>query len=97
MAGAARQGRARRFFYQMAAEQAAIAGHRDGVLELVQVAVQDGLLDLGWMNHLRLLDPLRGDAKFEELRKRVLERAARVAAAWRGPAETLEQALASLD
>jgi TolB-like protein len=98
MTAHARQGsRARRFFYQMATEQAAISGHREGVLELIGSAVREGLLDLAWMNRLRLLDPLRGDAKFEALRERVKKRADRVVASWRGPAETLEAALASLD
>ncbi|MGZ3449323.1 MAG: protein kinase domain-containing protein [Polyangiales bacterium] len=97
MGRASQRGRARRFFYQMTAEQAAISGHRDGVLELVEVAVEEGLLDLAWMNRLGLLDPLRGDAKFEELHARVRERAERVAAAWHAPAESLDDALASLD
>lgn len=52
--------------------------------------------DLAWMSRLRLLDPLRGDPRFESLRERVAERAGRVVAAFRGPAESLEQALADL-
>ncbi|MGZ5968890.1 MAG: hypothetical protein ACXWP4_14555 [Polyangiales bacterium] len=48
------------------------------------------------MSRLGLLDPLRGDAKFEELHARVRERAERVATAWRAPAESLDDALASL-
>jgi serine/threonine-protein kinase len=90
------QSRGRRFGYQMAAEVAAITGHREGVLELVEAAVNEGLLDLGWMNRLKLLDPLRGDPRFEALRVRVQERAARVGVAWRGPEESLDEALASL-
>jgi hypothetical protein len=96
MGRASPQSRARRFFHQMMAEQAAIAGHREGVIEFVEAAVQDGLLDLAWMNRLRLLDPIRTDAKFEELRQRVSSRAERVAVAWRGPEESLDEALASL-
>jgi hypothetical protein len=59
-------------------------------------AVDEGLLDLAWMNRLRLFDPIRSDARFEALRQRVRERADRVAFAWRGPTESLDQAHASV-
>jgi TolB-like protein len=91
-----RSPRGRRFVLQMTAEHAGIAGQRDGMLELVEAVVQEGLLDLAWMNRLKLLDPLRADPKFEELQWRVRQRAARVSSAWRGPAETLDEALATL-
>jgi serine/threonine-protein kinase len=97
MASASSASRARRFFHQMMAEQALVAGHVDGVLEIVGLAVSEGLLDLAWMNRLTLLDPLRANPEFEVLRQRVRERARRVAEAWRGPAETLAGALASAD
>lgn len=90
------QSRARRFFHQMAAEVAAITGHREAVLQMVDAAVAEGLFDLCWLNRLKLLDPLRGDARFEALRGRVQERAARVGASFRGPEESLDEALASL-
>jgi aminoglycoside phosphotransferase (APT) family kinase protein len=88
------QARARRLFHQMMAEQAAITGHRDGVIDFIESAVTDGLLDLGWMSRLRLFDPIRGDARFLALRQRV--RAERVAVAWRGPAESLDEALSTI-
>ncbi|MFI5301781.1 MAG: tetratricopeptide repeat protein, partial [Polyangiales bacterium] len=94
---AAASNRSRRFFHQLTAEQAALCGHLEGALTLVEAAVDRGLLDLAWMNRLKLLDPLRSDARFEALRARVAERAAAVAVAWRGAPETLEGALASLD
>jgi len=91
------QSRAWRFFHQMVTEQAAIAGHREALIELVEAAVDAGLLDLAWMNHLRFFDPIRADSRFEALRQRVLERAERVTIAWRGPDESLHQAIASLE
>jgi hypothetical protein len=90
------QSRARRFFLQLMAEQAAIGGHREAVIDFVETAVGDGLLDLAWMRRLRLFDPIRADPRFEALSQRVRERAEQVAIAWRGPAESLDDALASL-
>jgi hypothetical protein len=66
------------------------------VLDFVGSAVSEGLLDLGWLNRLCLLDPLRGDATFEAHRRSVEERAARVARAWRASPESMDEALASL-
>jgi serine/threonine-protein kinase len=94
---AAPQSRARRLFLQMMAEQAAIAGHQEGAIDFIEAAVGDGLLDLAWMRRLRLFDPIRANPRFEGLSQRVRERAERVAVAWRGPAESLEEALASLE
>jgi serine/threonine-protein kinase len=93
---ASQQKRSRRFFNQLMAEQLLLYGHQDAALEAVSSAVDDGLLDLAWMNRLRLLDPLRGDPRFEALRTRVSARAEQVQTAWRGPAESLDEALASL-
>jgi hypothetical protein len=88
--------RVRRLFHQVGAEQAAICGHLEGALDFVREAVDAGLLDLAWMNRLSLLDPLRDDARFGELRHAVEERGARVREAWLGPPEPVEHALASL-
>jgi serine/threonine-protein kinase len=90
------QSRARRLYVQMMAEQAAIAGHREGVIDFVEEAVGAGLLDLAWMSRLRLFDPIRANPRFEGLSQRVRERAEQVIVAWRGPAESLDDALASL-
>jgi len=88
--------RARRFIAQMLAENCAVAGNLALCLEFVSVAVAAGLLDLAWLNRLRLLDPLRGDPTFEDLRRTVEARATRVTLAWRGSLESLDEALASL-
>jgi serine/threonine-protein kinase len=88
--------RARRFINQQLAEQAAMGGNLAACLEFLSAAVSAGLLDLAWINRLRLLDPLRGDPAFEALRRTVEERAAHVTLAWRGSVESLEEALASL-
>jgi serine/threonine-protein kinase len=90
------QSRARRFYLQMTAEQAAIAGHGEAVIDVVEAAVGDGLLDLAWMRRLRLFDSIRETPRFEGLCERVRERAEQVAVAWRGPPESLDDALASL-
>ncbi len=89
--------RSRRFFTQLMAELAAITGHEDVALQFVEEAVNDGLLDLAWLNRLPLLEPLRGNARFEELRQLVATRAQAVVVAWQGPAETLADALTSLE
>jgi serine/threonine-protein kinase len=90
------QSRARRFYTQMMAEQAAIAGHREAVIDFIEAAVADGLLDIAWMRRLRLFDPIRANPRFEGLTQRVRERAERVVVAWRGPPESLDDALTSL-
>ncbi len=89
--------RSRRFFTQLMAELAAITGHEDVALEFVEEAVNEGLLDLAWLNRVPLLEPLRGNARFEALRQRVAKRAEEVIVAWQGPAETIADALASLE
>jgi hypothetical protein len=96
IATAGQPSRTRRFLSQIAAEQAAVCGYLDGALELVQQAVDAGLFDLAWMNRLPLLDPLRGDERFEALRRTVAARAAHVTDAWHGAPDTFAQALASL-
>lgn len=88
--------RARRFLLQMLTELAAITGHVDGLLELVEEAVDAGLNDLAWIARLRLLDPLRGQPRFEALHERVRARAKLVESAWRAPDESLVEAVASL-
>jgi hypothetical protein len=90
------QRRARRFVDQLTAEMAAIAGFPDAALDRIESAVSRGLLDLAWMSRLRLLDPLRGDPRFQALHERVHDRASQVAQAWRGDAETVDGALAGL-
>jgi len=77
--------RPRRFFTQLMAELAAITGHHDACFTFVTEAVNEGLLDLAWMNRLKLLDPLRGRPEFEALRTQVAARAQKVVAAWSGP------------
>lgn len=89
--------RARRFIDQLTAEQSAICGDYAGALELVEAAVDKGLLDFAWINRLRLLDPLRGDPRFEALRARVRERAARVVASYHAPGESVAEAIAALE
>jgi hypothetical protein len=51
---------ARRFFHQMTAEQAAIAGHIDETLELVEAAVGEGLRDIVRERAGRVVQAWRG-------------------------------------
>jgi len=88
--------RARRFFHQLSAEVAAAAGRPDGTLEFVEKAVENGLVDLAWMDRLSLLEPVRASPAFVIARAKVAARADAVVAAWRGPLESPASALASL-
>jgi serine/threonine-protein kinase len=90
------EGRGRRFYHQLMAEQLLHYGHAAEALDAVAASVKDGLVDAAWMTRLRLLDPLRSSSRFAALRDTVCERAERVVAAWRGPLETIDEALASV-
>jgi serine/threonine-protein kinase len=90
------QGRGQRFVRQLMAEALMVAGHRSDALAQIEHAVDEGLRDRAWITRAKLFDPLRGEPRFEAASARVVERAARVSAAWQGTEERLEDALAAL-
>jgi serine/threonine-protein kinase len=96
MTRASSQKRARRFFFQLMTEQLMLYAHHDAALDAIESAVNEGLIDLSWMRRLRLLDPVRENPRFTAALAVVRSRAERVVAAWRGPVESHEEALASL-
>jgi len=90
------QPRGRRFVRQLMAEALMVAGHRSEALLEIEAAATDGLLDRPWITRARLFDPLRGEPRFEAAAAQVIERGAQVSAAWQGPEERLDEALATL-
>jgi serine/threonine-protein kinase len=76
--------RARRAFLQVRAEMLEVAGD-PAAIDSVAGAVDEGLLDLTWMDRCPVLTTARADARFAGLRARVAERAREVLDAWRSP------------
>jgi serine/threonine-protein kinase len=76
--------RARRVFLQVRAEMLETAGD-PAAIDSVVGAVDEGLLDLTWMDRCPVLTTTRADARFAGLRARVADRARHVLDAWRSP------------
>lgn len=67
-------GRRQAFFAQVGAEIRAYMGRYDDALQSIQTAVDAGLIDLLWLTHCPLFEPLRSNARFLMERARVEER-----------------------
>ncbi len=72
------------FFRQLTAEVLAYMGKDDEALAIIESADEIGLIDLAWLDHCPLLDPLRASPRFVGVRARVADRARGVLAALRG-------------
>jgi serine/threonine-protein kinase len=71
-------GRAKRgpmFFRQLGAELAAFTGDSERALRAMEDADGVGLIDLTWVDRCPLLEPLRGEPRFQAVRARVAARA----------------------
>jgi serine/threonine-protein kinase len=80
--------RPRRLYLQLKTEHLAFGGRIDEAERALRRTVEEGLLDIAWMDRCPLLQPLRERPSFAGLRTRVAERALPVVKAWRaeGPA-----------
>jgi len=77
--------RGRLFVRQLAAEVLAAVGEEERALATIAAAVDEGLLDVAWLDRCPLFDGLRADPRFAPLRATVRRRADEVLAAWRAP------------
>jgi hypothetical protein len=66
--------RGRVFFDQVRTEYLAVKGPLDEAFEVLQRAVDEGLLDLTWMKRCPALESLRADPRFAPLQERVAAR-----------------------
>ena len=78
-----RRSRRRALFCQLNAEIYSYVFEVDAALVALKEAVDDGLLDLLWMDRCPVLDPVRRDARFAALRAEVEARVARIESALR--------------
>ncbi len=60
--------------FQLRAEVAGFVGDDDIVMQSLQVATNNGMFDLHWLDHCSLLDDVRDRDEFVSLRDRVAER-----------------------
>jgi eukaryotic-like serine/threonine-protein kinase len=67
--------RRKTFTCQLGAEAAAFAGDLDTSIMLIEHATMFGLFDYHWLNHCKLLAPLRQHPRFPELRAPIKQRA----------------------
>ena len=70
---------------QMGAELALRVGTAEAAHGFVDEAVDHGLLDLSWIDHMPLFARVRGEAWYAQARVVVESRAAPILAAWRAP------------
>ncbi len=79
--------RSRSYVYQTYAELYSHYGAIDLALQALALSIADGLVDLMWMEHCPLLEPLRKDPRFAVLRTIAIHRVAAVHAAlgWTAP------------
>ena len=75
--------RRRTFFMQMEAETNAFLGHLEATFVSMKRCADAGLIDLGWMDHCPLLDVVRTDPRFPEVRAMVKRRADEILHAYR--------------
>jgi eukaryotic-like serine/threonine-protein kinase len=73
--------RLRPLFYQRNAEIHAFLGEIDAAMEAVEGAVDNQLIDYGWLKHCPVLAPLRSDPRWPPLAAKVEERAQKILAA----------------
>jgi serine/threonine protein kinase/tetratricopeptide (TPR) repeat protein len=66
--------RTRTLLHQLAAEQAAFHGDFESALEWLRKATDIVLVDLDWLDHCALFEPLRNEPRFVELRAEVKRR-----------------------
>ncbi|MFO7565243.1 MAG: protein kinase [Enhygromyxa sp.] len=66
--------RTRTLLHQLAAEQAAFHGDHEGALAWLRKAADLVLIDVDWLDHCALFDPLREDPRFSALRVEVKRR-----------------------
>jgi serine/threonine-protein kinase len=85
--GVSRVRRRNAYVTQLVAETAAFAGDVGACNELLDLAVQQGLFDLHWIDHCPRLDPARGTAAFESARTRIKSRADAILDAYYGDHE----------
>jgi len=67
--------RRKTFTSQLAVETAAFAGDLDAAIELLVHATDNGLFDHHWLQHCKLLAPLRAHPRYAELRAPIKQRA----------------------
>ncbi|HLT37704.1 MAG TPA: protein kinase, partial [Enhygromyxa sp.] len=67
-------GRARTLLHQLAAEQAAFHGDLEGALAWLRKAADIVLVDVDWLDHCPLFEPLRNNPRFSALRVEVKRR-----------------------
>lgn len=60
--------------FQVAAEIACYVGRHEGALDMVERAVEAGLLDIVWVDHCPALDPIRGEPRLVAARETLQER-----------------------
>ena len=75
--------RRRTFFMQMEAETQAYLGETELAFTSVKRCADAGLIDLGWIDHCPLLDPIRSDPRFAPVRAMVKQRADEILQAYR--------------
>jgi hypothetical protein len=67
---------------QVFAELALLLGEPERSLEALEIAYEQGFLDVTWMDHCPLLTRITGEPRFVAVRRNVADRAARVLAAF---------------
>ena len=75
--------RRRTFFMQMEAETQAYLGDTERAFASVKRCADAGLIDLGWIDHCPLLEPLRVEPGFAAIRAMVKQRADEILQAYR--------------
>jgi len=75
----------RYFILESEAEIAAFRGDYDAASGAIGRLGADGAFDLAWLDHLPLLEPIRGRPEFIEARRLVAEEADRIVRAYRAP------------
>jgi eukaryotic-like serine/threonine-protein kinase len=77
--------RRRAFLLQLQAEASAFFGDDDRALAHVRESVEEGLIDIAWVDRCPLLAPLRQDPRFSAIREPVARRAEEILEAYRSP------------
>jgi hypothetical protein len=63
------------FFRQLSTEVFAFIGGLDSALDAIESAANIGLIDIAWVDHCPLLDPLRTTPRFTAARAKIADRA----------------------
>lgn len=67
--------RGRATFHQIGAEVSAYVGDHAGAISALDISVENGLFDLEWFDKCPLFFPLKGDPRYQRMRRDVLARA----------------------